>query len=117
MPSNPPPPVRSAVLPSRRSTRRVSRWPMLALGSPAEQERIFEKFQQVGEVLTAKPKGTGLGVVILPRDRRVAQRPEWRAAWRWTRTTENSGAGLGGSAFKVEAGREGRAASCPAASY
>jgi signal transduction histidine kinase len=32
--------------------------------SAADQERIFEKFQQVGEVLTDKPRGTGLGLPI-----------------------------------------------------
>jgi signal transduction histidine kinase len=31
---------------------------------PADQERIFEKFQQVGPVLTGKPRGTGLGLAI-----------------------------------------------------
>lgn len=30
----------------------------------ADQERIFEKFRQVGEVMTDKPKGTGLGLSI-----------------------------------------------------
>jgi signal transduction histidine kinase len=30
----------------------------------ADQERIFEKFQQVGEVMTDKPRGTGLGLSI-----------------------------------------------------
>ncbi len=29
-----------------------------------DQERIFEKFQQVGETLTDKPRGTGLGLCI-----------------------------------------------------
>lgn len=29
-----------------------------------DQERIFEKFRQVGEVMTDKPKGTGLGLSI-----------------------------------------------------
>lgn len=29
-----------------------------------DQERIFEKFQQVGEMLTDKPHGTGLGLAI-----------------------------------------------------
>ncbi|HEY3079879.1 MAG TPA: HAMP domain-containing sensor histidine kinase [Chloroflexota bacterium] len=31
---------------------------------PEDQERIFEKFQQVGSVLTDKPRGTGLGLAI-----------------------------------------------------
>jgi signal transduction histidine kinase len=30
----------------------------------ADQERVFEKFQQVGDTLTGKPKGTGLGLTI-----------------------------------------------------
>jgi signal transduction histidine kinase len=30
----------------------------------SEHERIFEKFQQVGEVLTDKPRGAGLGLSI-----------------------------------------------------
>ena len=29
-----------------------------------DQERIFEKFHQVGDILTAKPSGTGLGLAI-----------------------------------------------------
>jgi signal transduction histidine kinase len=31
---------------------------------PIDQERIFEKFQQVGDTLTDKPRGTGLGLAI-----------------------------------------------------
>jgi signal transduction histidine kinase len=30
----------------------------------SDQERVFEKFQQVGDTLTGKPKGTGLGLTI-----------------------------------------------------
>lgn len=30
----------------------------------AEQKRVFEKFIQVGDILTSKPKGTGLGLSI-----------------------------------------------------
>ncbi len=30
----------------------------------ADQQRIFEKFQQVGDTLTDKPRGTGLGLAI-----------------------------------------------------
>jgi signal transduction histidine kinase len=30
----------------------------------ADHERVFEKFQQVGDTLTGKPKGTGLGLTI-----------------------------------------------------
>ena len=32
--------------------------------APADQRRIFDKFQQVGDTLTEKPKGTGLGLAI-----------------------------------------------------
>jgi signal transduction histidine kinase len=31
---------------------------------PKDQERLFEKFTQVGDALTGKPKGTGLGLAI-----------------------------------------------------
>ena len=32
--------------------------------APEDQRRIFEKFQQVGDTLTDKPRGTGLGLAI-----------------------------------------------------
>ncbi len=32
--------------------------------SPADQEHLFEKFVQVGNTLTGKPRGTGLGLAI-----------------------------------------------------
>ncbi len=32
--------------------------------APSNQERIFEKFLQVGDTLTDKPSGTGLGLCI-----------------------------------------------------
>lgn len=32
--------------------------------SPANQKRIFEEFQQVGQGLTGKPEGTGLGLTL-----------------------------------------------------
>lgn len=32
--------------------------------SPADQGRVFERFKQVGDTLTDKPKGTGLGLPI-----------------------------------------------------
>src|SRR5712691_5937184 len=32
--------------------------------APADQARVFDKFQQVGDMLTGKPKGTGLGLTI-----------------------------------------------------
>ncbi len=34
---------------------------------PAQREKIFEKFGQVGETLTAKPTGSGLGLAICRR--------------------------------------------------
>ncbi len=39
--------------------------------APADQALIFEKFRQVGDTLTAKPQGTGLG---LPISRRIIER-------------------------------------------
>lgn len=32
--------------------------------SPADQQQLFERFRQVGDTLTDKPKGTGLGLAI-----------------------------------------------------
>jgi signal transduction histidine kinase len=32
--------------------------------SPADQAVIFDKFRQVGDTLTQKPKGSGLGLAI-----------------------------------------------------
>lgn len=32
--------------------------------APEEQDRVFEKFRQVGDTLTDKPRGTGLGLAI-----------------------------------------------------
>lgn len=32
--------------------------------APADQARVFEKFTQVGDTLTGKPRGTGLGLAI-----------------------------------------------------
>jgi signal transduction histidine kinase len=32
--------------------------------SPEDQKLVFEKFKQVGDTLTNKPKGTGLGLAI-----------------------------------------------------
>jgi signal transduction histidine kinase len=32
--------------------------------TPADQERLFDKFTQVGDPLTGKPQGTGLGLAI-----------------------------------------------------
>ena len=39
--------------------------------APADQGKIFERFQQAGDTLTDKPKGTGLG---LPISRQILQR-------------------------------------------
>jgi len=33
--------------------------------APADQPKVFEKFKQVGDTLTDKPKGTGLGLPIV----------------------------------------------------
>jgi signal transduction histidine kinase len=32
--------------------------------APQDQERLFEKFTQVGDTMTGKPRGTGLGLAI-----------------------------------------------------
>ena len=32
--------------------------------APDDQPKVFEKFKQVGDTLTDKPKGTGLGLPI-----------------------------------------------------
>jgi signal transduction histidine kinase len=37
---------------------------------PEDQQLIFEKFRQVGDTMTAKPSGTGLG---LPISRRIVE--------------------------------------------
>jgi len=39
--------------------------------APADQARVFERFQQAGNILTDKPEGTGLG---LPITRQILQR-------------------------------------------
>ena len=39
--------------------------------APGDQGKIFERFQQAGDTLTDKPKGTGLG---LPISRQILQR-------------------------------------------
>ncbi len=41
----------------------------------AEQKRVFEKFIQVGDILTSKPKGTGLGLSIC---RQIIERHQGR---------------------------------------
>jgi len=35
--------------------------------APEDQQRVFEEFQQVGETLTSKPEGTGLGLALTKR--------------------------------------------------
>ena len=34
---------------------------------PADRTRVFERFSQVGDVMTDKPQGTGLGLSIAQR--------------------------------------------------
>jgi signal transduction histidine kinase len=50
-----------------------------------EHERIFEKFQQVGNALTGKPRGTGLG---LPICRDIV---EHHRGWMWVTSTPGVG--------------------------
>ena len=53
---------------ARRAARRRNRASPCRIRASAlprdDQERIFEKFQQVGDTLTDKPRGTGLGLAI-----------------------------------------------------
>ena len=53
---------------SARHARRGSCWSASTdsgIGiAPADQPKVFEKFKQVGDTLTDKPKGTGLGLPI-----------------------------------------------------
>ena len=44
--------------------------------APCDQPKVFERFKQVGDTLTDKPKGTGLGLPICQRDRRAPRRPD-----------------------------------------
>ena len=53
---------------------------------PADQQSIFEKFRQVGDTLTDKPQGTGLG---LPISREIIQRLGGRL---WVDSTPGMGA-------------------------
>jgi signal transduction histidine kinase len=53
---------------------------------PADQSSIFEKFRQVGDTLTDKPQGTGLG---LPISREIIQRLGGRL---WVDSTPGMGA-------------------------
>ncbi len=53
---------------------------------PADQQSIFEKFRQVGDTLTDKPQGTGLG---LPISREIIQRLGGRL---WVDSTPGAGA-------------------------
>ncbi|HIJ63318.1 MAG TPA: HAMP domain-containing histidine kinase, partial [Rhodospirillaceae bacterium] len=52
----------------------------------AEQERIFEKFQQGGDTLTSKPAGTGLGLAI---SRTIVN---GLGGWIWVDSTPGEGA-------------------------
>jgi Na+/proline symporter/nitrogen-specific signal transduction histidine kinase len=54
--------------------------------APEYQEAIFEKFRQVGDTLTGKPQGTGLG---LPICRQIVQRLGGRL---WVRSAVGQGA-------------------------
>jgi len=54
--------------------------------APADQELIFEKFRQVGDTLTEKPQGTGLG---LPISRKIVQHFGGRL---WVRSERGQGA-------------------------
>ena len=46
---------------------------------PRDQQVIFEKFRQVGDTLTGKPQGTGLG---LPISRQIIEHFGGRCGWR-----------------------------------
>jgi signal transduction histidine kinase len=54
--------------------------------APEHQQAIFEKFRQVGDTLTAKPQGTGLG---LPISRQIVQRLGGRL---WVQSVPGAGA-------------------------
>lgn len=54
--------------------------------APQDHELIFEKFRQVGDTLTEKPQGTGLG---LPISRRIVQHFGGRL---WVRSARGQGA-------------------------
>jgi signal transduction histidine kinase len=73
--------------------------------APQDHERIFEKFQQVGEVLTDKPKGTGLGLSIC---REIVEYHQGRV---WVDSRVGAGSTFGFS-LKIEFGAE-RLASAP----
>jgi signal transduction histidine kinase len=77
--------------------------------APEDQEVIFEKFRQVGDTLTEKPKGTGLG---LPISREIIQHHGGRL---WVQSAPGQGATF---SFVLPLGREAagerRAAQAPA---
>jgi len=54
--------------------------------APGDHEVIFEKFRQVGDTLTGKPQGTGLG---LPISRRIVEHFGGRL---WVRSAPGRGA-------------------------
>ena len=49
------------------STVEVAVWDTGVGIAPEDQQRVFEEFQQVGETLTGKPEGTGLGLALTKR--------------------------------------------------
>jgi signal transduction histidine kinase len=48
----------------REQELHISVWDTGVGIAPTDQERVFDKFQQVGDTLTGKPRGTGLGLTI-----------------------------------------------------
>ena len=61
--------------PAGRRDRRQRHRHRASASPPADQPKVFEKFKQVGDTLTDKPKGTGPRPADLPRDRRAPRRP------------------------------------------
>ena len=53
--------------------------------APEDHARVFEQFGQAGDTLTDKPRGTGLGLVDLSRDRGASRRPAVARIRAWER--------------------------------
>lgn len=53
--------------------------------APEDQDKVFERFKQVGDILTNKPKGTGLGLPI------CKQIIEYHGGKIWVESTLNQG--------------------------